>query len=205
MEIGSIAVQKKQPITIDAEAFKSSLQTYQGEFEEVRNCGILVVDDQSFDDAAIMAVRAKGLIKKFDEAFKPVSDSIKAVEKTLKSAVEVFTEPLNKYMEGNRTQCLEYLTQNKDAKPECGRIQSSKWKLVVNDEEALLKSMVTATNKKGEDGKMYIDIQLNPQIRALFPYDKAKGNALASVVTTTLPLAGCVVKQDSMLVLTGEK
>ncbi|WP_196314409.1 hypothetical protein, partial [Streptococcus pseudopneumoniae] len=65
---------------------------------------------------------------------------------------------------------------------------------------------VIANNKKDpETGKMYIDIQFNPQIRALFPYNEAKGNALAGVVNTSLKLPGTKVSQSDHFTLASDK
>jgi hypothetical protein len=201
----SAAVSKKQPITIDVESISENLSPYQTEIEQIKSTGMMIYDADSFDQAADMVIRAEKLKTKIEETFKPAADAIKAASKVLKASTEAFTAPLEKYAEAGRKQLYEFLSENRDTNPELGRIQASRWKLIVKDEEALLRSMVIATNKKGEDGKMYIDIQFNPQIRPLFVYNEAKGNALASVVTTTMPISGCEVKQSDMLVLTGEK
>lgn len=206
MANGSKAVQAKQPIVIDAEAFKSSLQGYQGEFDEVKSAPIMVFDNESFKSATQWIQRAKNLEAKFNDTFKPVDDSLKAAGKALKAALSVFTEPLAKFQVDTRQQCEEYLRLNKEAKPEGGRIQGGQWKMEVTDEEALLRSMVIATNKKDpETGKMFIDIQFNPQIRALFPYNQAKGNALAGVINTTMKLPGTKISQSDHFTLASEK
>ena len=208
MATRSSAVSTKQPkvITIDPDAFKASLEQYQGDLDEVKSAPIMIYSDDTFTEAVSWYQRAKDLETKFNDAFKPVSESLKLAEKSLKGAVSVFTGPLSDFQASVRKQCEEYLRLNPEAEPESGRITKGKWKMEVSDEDTLLRSGIIATNKKDpETGKMYIDIQFDPKIRSLFVYNEAKGNALAGIITTTLSIPGTTIKQSSHLTLTGEK
>ena len=203
MATGSKAVSKKQPIVIDPESFKDSLSSFSGEVEQIKNCGIMIYDEDSFNEAAANGLKAKKIREKIEETFKPVSESLKAATKTLKASTEAFTEPLQKYEDAAREQCKKFLEENRTLSPDNGRLQGGKWKLNVKDEDALFRSMITATLKRNKEGT-YIDIQLDPKIRALFVYNEAKGNALASAITNTLSIPGCEIKQNEVFVFTAE-
>jgi len=208
MAKGSSSVQTQQPtvITIDQNQLKRNLQQYQGEFDEVKNAPIMVYNDETFTEAAQWYQKAKALETKFNDTFKPVSESLKLAEKTLKSAVAIFTDPLGEFQKNVRKHCEEYLRANQDAAPEGGRITEGKYKMKVIDEDALLRSAIIATNKKDPNtGKMYIDIQFDPKIRSLFVYNEAKGNALAGIVATNLSIPGTEITKSSHLTMVGEK
>ena len=200
MGAGSKAVQAKQ-YTLDTDQLSKSLEVYRDELDTIKDSGVIIYDDSSCDDAAIVATRAKELAKKIKDNFKTTEDLLKQAQSAMKSAVNVFIEPLEKLEGQIRTEVKDYLKLNPAAECINARMQKSKWKMEVEDEDELFRSMITTNQKKGLDGKMYTEIILDPKIRALFVYNEAKGNALASAITNTLPIPGTKIFQDEMLVI----
>ena len=196
---------KQSKVEIDTEAFSKGLAIYQGEVDQIKSLPVMIYDQESLDTTICAAVKAKKTRETIEGVFKPTKELLAAAEKSMKTAIEVFTKPLKAWEDNAREETRKYFELNRETKSEYGRLAGSgKWKLVVNDEDALLKSMFSVTRKK-VDGKMVDIIELDPTIRSLFKYEEAKGNALATAMTTGCKLAGCTVQEGETLTLTGEK
>lgn len=203
MAIRSATVQAKQPIVINPADLETQLQVYRGEVDEITGNGVMIYDAESCDNAASMASKAKELRERIQAHFKTTEDLLKAAQKAMKSAVSFITDPIEKRETEIRSEIRTFLADNREIECSGARIQKSKWKMQVTDEDELFRSMITTSQRKGLDGKMYTEITLDPKIRALFVYNEAKGNALASAITNTLPIPGTRIFQDEMLVVKG--
>lgn len=205
MDTTGQAVQKEQPkmkkpITIDIDSLAPQVAERSAELQSLKEQGLLIFDASTCQDVASRAMKAKELIAKTQEIFKPAKDAMDLAASTLKSSVSILVDPATKFEEAARKEVEQWLRDNPDESVDNARIQKSKWKLEVSDPKALLLSGIKVINRK-IDGKMTQIIDIDPQIFALFEYKPAKGNSLASAMTTALNLPGCKAAQDDMLVL----
>lgn len=207
MDTASQAVQQEQPkmkrpITIDIDSLSPKVAEQSAELEALKSQGLLILDASACNDVATRAIRADELITKTQDIFKPAKDAMDMASKTLKASVDILVEPATKFREAARKEVEQWLRDNPNESDlvSNARIQKSKWKLNVQDPKKLLLSGITVTNKK-IDGKMTQIIDIDPTVFALFEYKPAKGNSLASAMTTACKLPGCTATQDDMLVL----
>ena len=205
MDTAGQAVQKEQPkmrkpITIDIDSLAPQVAERSAELQSLKDQGLLILDASTCYDVASRALKAKELVAKTQEIFKPAKDAMDLAASTLKSSVSILVDPATKFEEAARKEVEQWLRDNPDESVDNARIQKSKWKLEVSDPKKLLLSGITVASKK-IDGKMTQIIDIDPQIFALFEYKPAKGNSLASAMTTALNLPGCKAAQDDMLVL----
>jgi len=192
--------QSSKPIVIDVDGFSAQLTDKSAELDKLKADGLMVIDAASCFDVASRAIKAKELIEKTGEIFKPATDALALASKTLKASVATLTDPATQFQEAARKEVEQFLRDNPDEVVDNARIQKSKWKLNVSDPKKLLLSGIQVSSKK-IDGKMTQIIDIDPTIFALFEYKPAKGNSLASAMTTACHLPGCEAVQDDMLVL----
>jgi len=206
MDSANQAVQKEQsgmkskPITIDIGSLAPQVAERSAELQSLKDQGLLILDANTCQDVASRAMKAKELIAKTQEIFKPAKDAMDLASKTLKSSVDILVDPATKFEEAARKEVEQWLRDNPDESVDNARIQKSKWKLNVKDPKALLLSGIKVSSKK-IDGKMTQTIDIDPTVFALFEYKPAKGNSLASAMTTACNFPGCEAVQDDMLVL----
>lgn len=206
MDTTGQAVQKEQPamkskpITIDIGSLSPQVAERTAELDTIKSQGLLILDSSTCQDVASRAMRAKDLIAKTQEIFKPAKDALDLATKTLKQSVDILVDPATKFEEAARKEVEQWLRDNPGESVDNARIQKSKWKLNVKDPKALLLSGIRVSSKK-VDGKMTQIIDIDPAVYALFEYKPAKGNSLASAMTTACNFPGCEAVQDDMLVL----
>lgn len=191
---------QKVSVTVDTEELSGQISQHTEEIATISSAGIMIYDAATFDETAALAKRAEEIEEKIVATFKPTEDAIKNVQKVLKATVDGLKDRVTKFKEEARKECEVWLRANPKADVQNGRIQGGKWKLIVKDEDALFKSMISVKRRK-VDGVMTEFIELDPAIRSLFVYNEAKGNALAGALTTNCNLAGCEAKQSDHLTL----